>query len=367
MSTILDYLNWRGDVLFTQTPANEVDAYVLAKIGVPDLEGLVPEDPKKAVLQEVYRNYFARTDIDPDYFGRLNLPVLTKLLRRLPETPRFRDLLLSSYLQKRSVSRTEQISALTLTLPRRETWITFRGTDDTIIGWKENFLMAVEEEVPAQRDALDYLIRAAERCSGPLTVCGHSKGGNLAVYAAAMAPEAVQRRITAVYNFDGPGFRKEFWQSPGTLRVKDRTHHLVSQHTIVGTLLAQADEQEICKSKKKGPVAHEALNWDVMGPVFVREKRFSRVSSELDVLLNRQIEQLSREELRAFIEEFFGVLTCTGVTTLTELTEQPLDQLLLQLKKMNGSPAVREFGRSIRQLILDSSQERLTQLLKKKK
>lgn len=364
MNNIEEYLKWRGEITFRQVPYNEVDAYILSKIGVPDFSGIIPSDGKGMLLKDAYDRYFGRKDINPDYFGRLNQPILSKTLRQLPQTGRFGKLILSDYIQKYNKTETEQISALTVSLPGGPCVITFRGTDDTIVGWKENFLMAVCDAVPAQKDAVEYLKIIAERHSGPLVIMGHSKGGNLAVYSAVMAPESIQKRISRVYNFDGPGFQKEFFTQPGMEIMQDRILNYVSQHTIVGTLLTQSDNLTICRSKRAGPFAHEAMFWEVMGPSFIREKKVSALSAKIDRLLNKQMEQMTAEERARFIEDFFGILTSSGANTLTELTRLPPDQMRRLIKKINTTESVKGFGKELMRLIFQDK-GKLTSTLKR--
>lgn len=222
MNNIPEYLKWRGDIPLSQVPGNEVDAYILAKLVEPDYTGIVPEDGTGLTVAEALDRYFSRKDIKPDYFGQLYLPILGRTLRQIAASERFKDLIISDYRRGYDEQHAEQFSALTVALPTGETAVLFRGTDDTIAGWKENFMMAVENPVPAQDDAYLYLMQAADKHPGPLVVIGHSKGGNCAVYAAAMVPEYVQDRISIVYNFDGPGFFEPFWERPETIRVQDR-------------------------------------------------------------------------------------------------------------------------------------------------
>ena len=351
MNNITSYLQWRGEIPFQQIPYNEVDAYILSKIGVPDFSGILSFDGAGAPLSEVFAQYFNRKDIDPDYFGRLNQPILSQTLRELPKSDRFASLLLSDYYQKYNVDENEQISALTISLPGGPTVVTFRGTDDTIVGWKENFLMAVHDAVPAQQDAVEYLKIIAQRHPGPLAIMGHSKGGNLAIYAAAMAPEEIQNRITRVYSFDGPGFREEFWTLPGTVRMKGKILYFVSQHTMVGTLLSQPKEITICKSNRSGPMAHEVLFWEVMGTSFIREKKLSALSTEFDRLINQQRKNMTNEEMTKFIEDFFGVLSGTGSETLTDLTRLSLKQLRMLLREIGSTESIRVFGKELAELL----------------
>lgn len=363
MNNIIEYIKWRGEIPFPQVACNEVDAYILAKIGVPELDGILSLDGPGAPLDEVYAAYFGRKDIDPDYFGRLNQPILAETLRMLPNTGRFGKLLLSDYLEKINNAMVEQISALTISIPEGPVVVSFRGTDDTIVGWQENFMMAVQNTVPAQQDALEYLIRIADRYRGPIIVVGHSKGGNLAVYASVMAPEEIQSRISGVYNFDGPGFRREFWKQPGLERVQDRIYNYVSQHTMVGTLMTESENLIICRSRKSGPLAHEAMFWEVMGPCFIREEKLSEWSRKFDRLMDRQMEQLTDEELSRFVNDFFGILTSTGATTITELTRQTPEQFYTILKEINNTESVKSFGKELIELLIHDKR-RLTDVLK---
>lgn len=351
MNTIADYLQWRGDIPFDRMPVNEIDAYVLAKIGAPDLSGIVPEEGEGIPLKEAYGRYFSRTDIDPEYFGKLIPAEQVKNLRRLMETDRFKDIILSDYLEKISQRRTEQISALTLTLPGGQTVVTFRGTDDTIVGWKENFLLAVQGTVAAQRDALRYLIRVAETHPGGLMVIGHSKGGNLAVFSSVSAPKEIRDRIIRVINFDGPGFHKDFWTTPEAVEMTPRIENYMSQYAIVGALMTQSGPAEICRSTRSGPLAHEVMFWEVMGPSFVREPGREASSLEFGRIINTQMEQMPDEEIARVVEDIFGILTSGGATTLTQLVRQSIEQKTRMLKELAGADSVRGLGRELAEMI----------------
>ena len=185
MPNILDYLTWRGDVPFSVSPPNEVDNYIHCKIGTLDFTGIVPENELYVPLPQAVEAYFAAGGAEK--LGALSSPYIAPMVKRLPETVRFREVMLTGFRQVYDEKKTEQFSALTLRLPGGQHYVTFRGTDDTIVGWKEDCLLTVMDEIPAQRDAVEYLTWAASVYPGKIAVGGHSKGGNLAMYAAAMA------------------------------------------------------------------------------------------------------------------------------------------------------------------------------------
>ena len=328
MPTITDYLDARGGEPFDRFPLNEVDHYIICKLVNPNFTGVLEEAGAPLPVGEALARYDALRGEEADELGALASPQLMPVLRRLPETERFRDLRLSGYVRRIRPDKTEQFSALTVHLPEGRRIVAFRGTDDTLLGWKENFLMAVRLHVEAQRDAAAYLSAAAEAQEGPLLVSGHSKGGNLAVYAGAMVPEEVQERVRDVYNFDGPGFLPEFYSEPGYLRIRSRVHTLLPRHCLVGTLLTREKWAGVVDCHVSGPAAHDGFTWEVGEAGFVRCSRLSRSSRAFEETMDLVLERLSLEERREFAEELFDALSSTGAVTLTDLTENRLTQAI---------------------------------------
>lgn len=342
MDDIFDYLDWRGDLPFSVSPFNEVDNYIVAKIGCCDFDGIVPEDAQTVPIGAALDAYFDAVGGDAR-FGVLCSAKLTPLLRRLPATPRFRDLTLSGFVRRALPERTEQFSALTVSLPDGTHYVSYRGTDDTLYAWKEDCMMALSGAVPAQRDAADYLAWAASAYDGPLRVGGHSKGGNLAVYAAANAPAAVQARIGVIYNNDGPGFDAAFLASPGYRAVRARIQTYLPQYSIVGTLLEQDTNCTIVRSARFGVAAHDGFNWGVRGTAFLRCDDLSRSSRAFDATMERVLGQMDMDERREFIETFFRILTATGAVTLTDINERRLRKALSIARGMAKEKTVSRF------------------------
>ena len=327
MALISDYLTEKGDIPFSELPFNEVDNYIIAKTVNPDYSHVLPPEGNAVPLGEALEGYFALYGAEGSFQGALASPWINAILRRLPELRRYRDLLLSGYVLRILPAQTEQFSALTATLPGSWSYVAFRGTDDTLLGWKENFLMSVGP-VEAQADAAAYLASAAERLEGPLIVGGHSKGGNLAVYAAVMAPPEVQARITDVYNNDGPGFLPEFYREPGYLSIRPRLHTLLPQNTLVGTLLTREKWVSVVKSTRWGIAAHDGFTWEVRDTSFVRCPNLSRSSRAFEETIDRVLADMEPRQRREFTDELFDALAAAGAGTVTEVTEQNLYQAL---------------------------------------
>ena len=343
MDHISDYLDWRGDVPFSVSPFNEVDNYIVAKIGCCDFDGIVPEGAECVGVGAALTAFFERCGSAGVYFGALASPSLVPLLRRLRETPRFRDLSLGGFVRRALPECTEQFSALTVSIPDGTHYVSFRGTDDTLYAWKEDCMMALSGAIPAQRDAADYLAWAASAYDGTLRVGGHSKGGNLAVYAAAQAESAVQERIAVIYNNDGPGFDAAFLSSPGYLRIREKLLPLIPQYSIVGTLLEQDTNCVIIRSSRFGIAAHDGFNWGVRGTQFLRCQDMSRSSRAFDATMERVLGEMDMDQRREFIDTFFRILSATGAVTLTDINERRLRKALSIARGMAKEKTVSRF------------------------
>ena len=344
MADLFDYMSWRGDLSFLDSPANEADYYLISKIGCPNLTEIISGDHREIALHEAVEAYRGRGDNDSASLGIATSPQVIKSFYRLPSLPRFRPLMLSGYRKTDDASNTEQFSALTVRIPGGIRFITFRGTDDNIFAWKENFRMSVMDSIPAQADALNYLLWAMDAYDGNFIVCGHSKGGNLAVYAASMLPQNLQDRIMSVYNFDGPGFRDSFLKQEGYQRALPKIHTLISQNSIVGLLLSTGKKPEIVTSNSFGAKAHDGFTWEVLGTGFVRTDALSPSSTAFQDAMNKTLSGMNREAQKAFIDDFFQIMTSTGAFTLTDLTELNLRHALEITQSLNQNREVHKFA-----------------------
>ena len=345
MANLFDYMDWRGDLSFQVDPANEADYYLISKIGCPDLTGLVPADEREVSLREAVAAFGAQTDPAP--LGVATSPRVMDSFYRLPSVPRFGSLMLSGFRRIDDRENTEQFSALTVRIPDGPRCVTFRGTDDNIFAWKENFHMSVMDTVPAQEDALRYLLWAMAAYEGSFVVCGHSKGGNLAIYAASLLPERMQDRIIAVYDFDGPGFQQGFLKQAGYLRLLPRLHSIVPEYSIVGMLLSTGKEPAVVACDSFGAKAHDGFTWQVLGTGFARARGLSPSSATFNRAMNETLADMSEKERESFIEDLFDIMTSTGAFTLTDLTEIKLKGALELVRSLGRDKKVQKFAMSM--------------------
>lgn len=321
MANFMDYFDWRGDLSFEQSPFCEVDNLILSYLSYVKLEGIVPIPGAGTItLQDATEEFFTRYPEEELKKDRSFIRMAPYMMQKMAVTRRFEGLLLQNMVDEVDIEMEEQFCALEILLPDGTSYISYRGTDDTIVGWKEDFQLS-NGVVPAERKAVDYLNMIGQKSTGNLRIGGHSKGGNLAVYAAAGCDEAVQNKITEIYNNDGPGFTAEYLSNPGLLRIKDKVRRYIPESSIIGMLLEHNVEPVIIKSSQKGPMQHDGFSWEVMGNTFPRCEELSKTGKYFDETLRSWIYQMNVEERRDFIEDFFSVLEAPGVETLTELQE----------------------------------------------
>ena len=342
----IDYLKWRGDLTFDSSPFNEVDMFILSQISTADFKGKIPRDGE-IKLCDAFEEFFKIYNLN-DSLGVLQSQYVMNMYNIMKDTARYKDLLLRHQVIINNKENEEQFSAITIVLPDGSICVSFRGTDDTIIGWKEDCNLSVYETVPAQKDAVDYLeSEFLFDNTSKIRICGHSKGGNLAVYSAVSAPKEIRDRIISVYSFDGPGFQPSFFDKEGYYDIKDRIVSVWSQNSLVGVLLESAGRVEIIHSRVFGPLAHDGFNWTLMGTRFDREKELSEFSLFFQKLFNQYIEKSTEEEKIALFDELFDALLNSGYSTLTELTAMSPTETMKFFKSINGSKNVREFFRQI--------------------
>ncbi len=326
MHSILDYLDWRGDISFALDPLNEVDNLIFSVLSYIDFSGVVPGLDKhgSVTLQEVADRirpapHEITTNLTRSFFAALPL-----LLEKCAQTERFANLQLSHYIDRIEFAKAEQFSAIVFSLEENLHFIAFSGTDDTLAGWKEDLEMSFREAVPAQRDATRYAQAVIADLSGEFYLGGHSKGGNLAVYAAAHLPPEAQERIIAVYNNDGPGFHANITEEEGYQRIIHEVTTFIPQSSVVGILLEHGEEYRVVRSSETGLMQHNAFSWEVLGKHFVYEKELSKSSLVLSQAIRAWLDEIPLEQRAHFVEALFQVIEATGAKTLSELSEDKL-------------------------------------------
>lgn len=319
MANIIDYVLWRGDLPFSQVPLGEVDALVLSYLSYMPFDGLVSSQilTDGTMLRdaaEYFLEYGLSSScmIDSDQDD-------CRLLEAIRDSERFGTLRLTGYVNQ--YDEETQFSAITFLPPVGPAFVAFRGTDSTVVGWKEDFNMSFSSEVPAQGAALDYVVRAAAALPMPAVLGGHSKGGNLAVYAGIFAPEAVQARIVCVYNFDGPGFNEQVIAGEAFHQIDMRIHTFVPQSALIGILLWHAEPFIVVKSDAGGLFQHNPYSWQVMGGRLITLPERTRESRLAEDTIKNWLSTLDNQERKRVIDGVYGVLSASDGRNVGDLFE----------------------------------------------
>lgn len=339
MANLMDYLDWRGDLTFSQSPFNEVDNLILAELSFVDFQSVVPaagENGASVPLREAAARYVA-LGRDKTLEGSVLVPErIPAMLEKMCAAARFCDLRLNCYEEHLDEVREEQFAAVTVELPDKSVYLSFRGTDDTLVGWKEDFNMTMLDTVPSQTRAVAYVRQVAARYPrGKLRLGGHSKGGNLAVYSAVNCGKAIQNRIVAVYNNDGPGFRQTLLSREEHRRIADRILTILPKSSVVGLLLEHEEEFEVVDSTQVGVLQHDGFSWCVQGPRFVRMDDLSGVEMN-DRALKEWVNGMDLEQREKFFQSLYDVLSASGATTLAEMRAQGVKSAAAMLKAVTG-------------------------------
>lgn len=316
MANVMEYLKWRGDLSFQQDPPNAVDALIFASLAYIQYGGRVEADPHTPVsLRTAAEEYFALEDHEE----RVRVKNDLDLLHAAAASRRFGFCKIYLYRDTLIPEQETQFAAMTFLLDDGSAFLAFRGTDYSLVGWKEDFNMAFQQTVPAQRLALQYTREVAAEYLAPLRLGGHSKGGNLAVFASARSSPMVQERILEVYNHDGPGFTDYMMGDPGYLAMVPRIKTYVPQSSVIGMLLEHEEPYTVIRSKTVGLLQHDPYSWEVLGREFIPVQEISDNSQFLDSTIKTWFSQMSNQERNQLVDVMFALLGTGGVDNALDI------------------------------------------------
>lgn len=340
MGNVMDYLDWRGDLSWEADPFNEVDNLILAQLVYVDFEGIVPGvmSEENITLKEASKLFFEKNK-EEDILAKVSMTKMSAfVMKKMAETKRFSEIRLSKYVNDIDLEEQSQFSVLCITLQDGSIFISYSGTDSTIVGWRENFNMGYLEETPGQRKAVDYLNFTMKRNKQILRVGGHSKGGNLSVYASVMCKPQIQKHIIEVYSNDGPGFRKEMLESDAYHRMEGKIRRIVPESSIVGLLLEHESKYEVVKSSERGAQQHDPLSWEVKGKHFIYVEDVTPQSLMLDETMKKWLGQLDGEQRQQIVETVFSVLETAEIYTVDDFYHSKLKKIQEIMKATTDLP-----------------------------
>jgi len=319
MKNIIDYV--KNELRsFEEKEFSAVDSLVLSQFCYADFERLVPgfsnEFPPVKIKDLLKAEHFNAMFKGVMYYEK-NL----NLLYALAASPRFRDIKMKFYVDKLDYKQEKQFSAVTYQIDDHTHYVSYRGTDMTFVGWKEDFNMAFKNPIPSQEEGVEYLNAVGKLVDGDIIAGGHSKGGNIAVYSAMKCLPEIQDRIKKVYSHDGPGFKDSIFSTPEYARIKDRIHKILPQYSIVGMLLQTQESYMVIKSTRIGVMQHDPFSWVIEGDDFNYVNNISNSSLNLNKALNEWLSNISEEKREVFIDTLFHTINSTNAKTFGDLSE----------------------------------------------
>lgn len=326
MNTIITYLSKHGDKDLSEEPFNEIDSLILCQLSYLHYDAFVGSVKDEASPVAV-RDIFESEDYEELFLDYWFKKDNHKLFEGFVRSKRFGETTLNFFENIISTESEAQFSAITFILPDKSVYVAFRGTDATLIGWKEDLKLAYSKPLRSQELAAGYLIDVSGTFSGPFRVGGHSKGGNLAVYATMNVPYSIRDRVMDVYDHDGPGFRPEILDQGHFEELKDRVHKYIPKSSIVGIILEEQLPYEIVESYSVGALQHNTYTWKCKDRRLVRAKGSNGIRDLSEKTLNEWILSLSKSEVDAFIDTLFDILTAGDAKSIFDIVKNPGETL----------------------------------------
>ncbi len=314
MGNIFDYLIWRGDLSFSAVPFNEIDNLICSRISYLPLEKVLSKNTSLTIKEiqqkkDKLKKYFIMKEDE-------------KLLDLLSKSNRYKDLYLENFISHTNLEEEKQFAVVTITLPDNYLYISFRGTDNTFVGWKEDFNMTFLKQVPSQIEAVNYLNNLKTNIKTKLYIGGHSKGGNLAMYASMNANNNIKRKIINIYNNDGPGFLEEVINTKEYKMIEDKIKTFIPQSSVIGRLLNSNNIFQVIKSDEVLLMQHDLYSWQLCGSHFTYLENVNFNSEFIKEVMNDWLHKMTKAERENFVEVLYKLLTSTKTTTFKQFDKQ---------------------------------------------
>lgn len=353
MGNIFDYVSWRGDLSFDEKELNVVDSLVFSILSYENFSDILKPN-ERMTLEEVSRRFFEKHKEE-----ELNKRLLMndrshKLLKECAKQKRYKSLTLWNYVNEVNEKLNVQFSAVTFEYKDKWKYIAFSGTDESIVGWKEDFNMLFKDKIESQKRAIEYLNEVASEKSiikryfkkGQVYVGGHSKGGNLAMYASAFANLSVKDRIMRVDNFDGPGLDEKTWEYIDD-ELLSKYNSYIPKASIFGRIFEHKETINIVESASKGLMQHFAYNWNINTDGFIHCSEVSNGSEKAIIKFNKLFEGMSNEKKEKITNDLFHVFEHLDIDRLSDLLKLNL------LALIQGAKEIQELDSESRKVLIE--------------
>jgi len=346
--TIIGYVKEYGQYSFREAPMNDVDSLVLCQFCYLKFDGMVPDVRQNGrsvsigdlAMHEDYENLFADERFEKD-----NRALFEVML----QSRRYGELRLNCYINIIEKEWETQFSAVTFLLEDGTLYIAFRGTDETIVGWKEDFNMGFLSPVPGQAYSVKYLNMVTAKLHKPFYIGGHSKGGNLAIYSAMNCRPKIQERIIKIYNMDGPGFRAEVLEECRYDEIADKVVKILPQSSMVGMIFEQDIRYRVVESKSFGFAQHNPYKWRVKNGKFIEQRGIYESRAMKNRVFNEWILTLDEEQMKIFVDTLYQIISASQADNLIDFAadwKKSLSGMAAALKEVDE-----QTGRMLKEIV----------------
>lgn len=328
MENFMTYLQWRGDLTFRKSAFNIVDSLIFSRFSYLPFDDILLQKPQK--ISVISKQFFA---MDRQSHPSIVMAQDVELLQQLSQAPRFKNLTVQHYRNTIDLDTEQQFSAVLIHLDAQTSYVAFRGTDLTLVGWKEDLNMSYQKTIPAQHSAVRYLDELEPFLRARVIIGGHSKGGNLAIFAACFAKDSIQQKIIAIHNFDGPGFQEAILKQQQYQMMKPLMITYMPQNAVVGTIFHHDHTIHIANSQAKGIMQHDTFTWQVNHHDIVTLDN-ANTENVTQQTLDNLLTQLTPDERKKIVDTLYTVLTASGATTVTELQKVDFKTIRQAIKSL---------------------------------
>lgn len=318
------FIDKYGKVSYKDKKETEIDILLFSQLAYLPMDNIDFKNNQKYTLKEIATNIDRSVFLESLIAQRNAL----KLLDAIKDLPRFKEIKVTDY--SYIMDENSQFGAVTFILPNKKIVIAFQGTDNTIAGWKEDAILSYKYPTTSQELAGSYVEKIISKYKRSIIICGHSKGGNLALVGAMRTTLLKKLAIKEIYSFDGPGLREKEFNSNQYKQVRKKLHNIIPDESMVGVLFNQ-ENLDVIKSDAKGIMQHATTSWQVEDDRLVRTNK-SALSDNLDKALYDWLSNYDLEQRKLIIDKTFGLLEKSNIKRVSDISDNYLRSFLEVLK-----------------------------------
>jgi len=319
MKYLISYIETYGSLNFEEKEFCKIDALIFSQLAYIDFGGILDENGKAYISDAAMKFYLLHSQEDIERMIGISQNAAA-LLKECAKSRRFAEVRICNYVNNVSGEIDKQFSGVNFILPGGHLVVSYRGTDITVTGVKESAMLSYMFPVPAQIEALYYFQETGLRSTGKITLCGHSKGGNLAVFAGVNCANSMKKRIESIYEFDAPGFPKWFFERYDFQEIKSRIHLITPQSSIIGRLLFHDLTPEIVHSDANGGLKqHSVSTWEIEGGDFIYEEAYDTSSDSMNKYFNDLLDYIGEEDQELFYNTLEYLVNEMGIKDYNDL------------------------------------------------